>query len=151
MAKITVQTQYYDETGVKYSLAKLYNRVNTDFNYYEILNHVDNPVVFTNTGKPVTYSYYTNFIAGYQTREDIMTIFTINGREELEKLEQISYGRANKYRNSLGFEILQSYSIINEKVTKQILENWINKNSAYSITWNRLACRWNSWWVCKRI
>ena len=131
MAKITVQTQYYDETGVKYSLAKLYNRVNTDFNYYEILNHVDNPVVFTNTGKPVTYSYYTNFIAGYQTREDIMTIFTINGREELEKLEQISYGRANKYRNSLGFEILQSYSIINEKVTKQILENWINKNSAY--------------------
>jgi hypothetical protein len=131
MAKVNVQTQYYDETGVKYSLAKLYQRVNTDFNYYEITNHVSNPIIFTNTGEPVTYSYYTNFIAGYPTREDIITKFTINGREELEKLEQISYGRANKYRIALGFEVLQSYSIINEKVTRSIMENWTNRNPAY--------------------
>ncbi|MBR4447252.1 Ig-like domain-containing protein [Methanobrevibacter sp.] len=131
IAKINVQTQYYDETGVKYNLAKLYQRINTDFNYYEITNHVSNPIIFTNTGEPVTYSYYTNFIAGYPTREDIITKFTINGREELEKVEQISYGRANKYRIALGFEVLQSYSIINEKVTRNIMENWTNRNSAY--------------------
>ena len=131
MAKVSVQTQYYDETGVKYNLAKLYKRVNLDFPYYEITNHVENPVIFTNTGKPVTYSYYTNFIAGYPSREDITTKFCINGREELEKTEQISYGHADKYRRSLGFEVLQTYSIINEKVTKEIVEKWTNNNSQY--------------------
>lgn len=131
MAKVNVKTYYYDETGVKYSLAKLYDRVNTDFNYCEITNHVTDPIVFTNTGKPVTYSYYTNYIAGYQTREDIITKFSINGREELEKVEQISYGLADKYRKTLGFEMLQSFSIINQKVTRNIMENWINRNSAY--------------------
>jgi hypothetical protein len=130
-ARVSIQTQYYDETGVKYSLAKLYNRVNMDFNYYEITNHVSNPIVFTNTGKPVTYSYFTNYIVGYPTREDIVTRFSINGREELEKIERISYGRDDKYRSALGFEMLQSYSIINEKVTHSIMENWANKNSAY--------------------
>lgn len=131
MAKVTAQTQYYDETGVKYSLAKLYNRINLDFNYYEITNHVSNPVVFTNTGKPVTYSYFTSYIAGYPTREDIVTRFSVNGREEFEKTEQISYGRAYKYRSALGFEVLQSYSIINKKVTQNIMEDWVNKNSDY--------------------
>ncbi len=130
-AKVSVQTQYYDESGVKYNLAKLYQRENTDFNYYEITNHVNNPIIFTNTGNPVTYSYYSTFIAGYPSREDIATKFTINGNEELEKSEKISYGRADKYRKALGFEVLQSYSIINEKVTRSIMENWTNKNSAY--------------------
>lgn len=131
LAKVTVQTQYYDETGVKYNLAKLYQRVNLDFPYNEITMHVNNPVVFTNTGKPVTYSYFTNFIAGYQTREDIITRFSVNGRDELEKTEQISYGFADKYRRALGFEVLQTYSIINEKVTKEIMEKWTNSNPNY--------------------
>ena len=131
IAKVNVQTQYYDETGVRYNLAKLYQRENTDFNYYEITNHVADPIVFTNTGKPVTYSYYTNFIAGYQTMEDIVTKFTINNHEELEKMEQISYGHAGKYRTSLGFEVLQSYSIINQKVNRSIMENWVDKNPSY--------------------
>ena len=131
MAKVNVQTHYFDETGVKYNLAKLYDRVNEDFNYAEITNHVNNPIVFTNTGIPVTYSYYGNFIAGYQTREDIITRFAINGHEELEKTERISYGYAEKYRKVLGFEALQTYSIINEKVTRSMMENWVNKNSAY--------------------
>ena len=131
MAKVNVKTYYFDETGVKYSLAKLYDRINADFNYCEITNHITDPIVFTNTGKPVTYSYYTNYIAGYQTMEDIITKFYINGHEELEKVEQISYGQADKYRRTLGFEVLQSFSIINQKVTRNIMEAWLNKNSAY--------------------
>ena len=131
MAKVNVQTHYYDETGVRYSIGKLYQRENADFNYCEITNHVTDPIIFTNTGNPVTYSYYTNFISGYPTREDIITKFTIDGHEELEKLEEISYGRADKYRMALGFEVLQSYSIIHQKITKNIMENWTNKNSAY--------------------
>ena len=131
VGKVTVRTHYFDEKGVKYSLAKLYNRVNTDFNYYEITNHVKDPVIFTNTGKAVTYSYFTNYIAGYQTKEDMITKFTINGKEELEKVETISYGHADKYGNIGSFEVLQSYSIINKKITGKILEDWILKKSSY--------------------
>ena len=132
MARVTLQTHHYDEMGVKYSLAKLYQRVNLDFNYYEITNHVANPVVFTNTGKPVTYSYYTNFIVGYPTREDIITSFKINSNDEPAREEQITYGRGEKYRPAFGFEVLQTYCIINEKVTHPIMEKWVNKNSAYA-------------------
>lgn len=131
VARVNVQTQYYDESGVKYSLAKLYQRANTDFNYFEITNHVADPIVFTNTGRSVTYSYNANFIAGYPVKEDIVTKFTINNREELEKMEQISYGHDSRYRTSMGFEVLQSYSIINQKVNRIVMENWVDKNSAY--------------------
>jgi hypothetical protein len=131
MAKVTVQTQYFDETGVKYNLAKLYNKADLNFKYSEITNLVNDPVVFTNTGEPVTYSYFNTFISGYQTREDITIRFIVNGIEELEKSEKISYGLAPDYRTTLGFEVLQSYSIINEKVTRKILENWVNNNRRY--------------------
>ena len=131
MAKVSIQTQYFDETGVKYSLAKHYKRVNTDFAYSEITNHVPNPVKFTNTGKPVTYTYFERSIAGYASKEDITTRFIIDGKEELEKTESISYGLSEKYRKAYGFEVLQAYTIIKEKVTQKILENWISQNPNY--------------------
>ena len=131
MCKVSIQTQYFDETGVKYSLAKFYNRVNTDFAYYEITNHVTDPVNFTNTGKPVTYSYFGNSIVGYCSKEDIITKFIIDEKEELEKRETISYGLDEKYRRAFGFEVLQAYSIINSKVSQTTLENWISASSTY--------------------
>lgn len=131
MCKVSIQTQYFDEAGVKYSLARLYNRVNTDFAYYEITNHITNPITFTNTGKPVTYSYFGNSIAGYCSKEDIVTKFIINGKEELEKIETISYGLGEKYRRGFGFEVLQSYSIIAKKVSKSTLEDWISAYPPY--------------------
>ena len=131
MAKITVQTQYFDETGVKYSLAKLFQKENLNFKYDEVLNLATNPIIFTNTGKPVNYSYFNSFIVGYQNREDLTTRFTINGKEELEKPEQISYGYADNYKMFTEFEILQSYCIINEKVTSDIVEHWSCKIQDY--------------------
>ena len=131
MAKVSIQTQYFDETGVKYSLAKYYKRTNADFAYYEITNHVSNPVLFTNTGKPVTYTYFERSIAGYNSKEYITTKFIVNGKEELEKTESISYGLSEKYRKAYGFEVLQAYTIITEKVTQKTLENWISQNSNY--------------------
>ena len=131
MCKVSIQTQYFDEWGVKYSLARLYNRVNTDFAYYEITDHITDPVKFTNTGKPVTYSYFGSNIVGYCSKEEIITKFIINGKEELEKREIISYGLGDKYRRSIGFEVLQAYSIITRKVSQTTLENWISANSPY--------------------
>lgn len=131
IAKINFYTTGFDETGLKYSLAKYYKKPNMDFNYNEITNHVKDPVKFTITGTPVTYSYFTNFIAGNIPQENILTKFKINGKDELEKQETISYGNSKKYRTAMGFEVLQSFAIINEKVTKSILENWVSKNSQY--------------------
>ena len=131
MCKVSIQTQYFDETGVKYNLARHYNRVNTDFAYYEITDHVTDPVKFTNTGKPVTYSYFGSNIVGYCSKEEIITKFIINGKEELEKKETISYGLGEKYRRSFGFEVLQAYSIITRRVSQTTLENWISAYSPY--------------------
>ena len=130
-ATLTVQTDHYDEAGVKYSLQKLYNRASMNFNYQEILSQTTNPVVFTNTGKPVTYSYFTNYIEGYQSREDILTRFINNGKILSQKTEQISYGLSDKYNARFGFEVLQSYSIINDKIQKNALENLISDSAKY--------------------
>ena len=133
-AKVTFLTQSYDEMGLKYSLSKFYGKSIYDFNYKtydEITNHDTGSIKFTNTGKPVTFSYFGNYIVGYPSKEDIITKFTINGKEELEKTETISYGLSEKYRNALGFEVLQAYSIITEKITKDIVSNWMSKSSDY--------------------
>ncbi|WP_405290115.1 hypothetical protein [Methanobrevibacter sp.] len=133
-AKVTFLTQSYDELGVKYSLGKFYQKTIYDFNYKsydEITRHNTASIRFTNTNKPVTFSYFGKSIAGYVSKENIITRFTVNGRQELEKQETISYGLADKYRRNLGFEILQSYSIMNEKITKEILKSWIGKNKLY--------------------
>ena len=131
IATVTLQTDHYDEAGVRYSLQKLYNRPSMDFNYQEILSQVTDPVVFTNTGKPVTYSYFTNYIEGYQTREDIVTRFISNGNLVSQKTEQISYGLADNYNSRFGFEVLQSYSIVNEKLPKNTLEKLISDSAKY--------------------
>lgn len=133
-AKVTFFTQSYDEMGLKYNLAKFYQKTIYDFNYKsydEITKHNTDSIRFTNTNKPVEFNYYGNSIVGYVSKENLITKFSVNGKEELEKIETISYGLGEKYRRSLGFEVLQSYSIINEKITKNILESWINNNKLY--------------------
>lgn len=133
-AKVTFYTQSYDELGIRYSLAKYYQKTIYDFNYKsydEITKHNTKSIRFTNTNTPVTFNYFGNSIVGYPSKEHIITKFNVNGREELEKQETISYGLGEKYRKTLGFEVLQAYSIVREKVTKDILKSWVNKNKLY--------------------
>jgi len=133
-AKVNFYTANFDEMGLKYNLGKFYGKTIYDFDYksYEdIIGDDVKKIKFVNTGDPVTFSYFGKSIVGYESREDITTKFIVNGKEELEKGEVISYGLGNKYRNTIGFEVLQSYAIINEKVTKNILEKWSSKSSAY--------------------
>ncbi len=137
-ARVTVQTESYNEGGVKYNLNKLYPDIDTYYGYNEVLKKVTDPVVFTNTGQPVVYNYFTRYIIGYPSKEDIMTKFTVNGVEELEKQETISYGLAENYRESVGFEVMQSYCIINEKITDQSVEKWLSKSSDYLNRFGRM-------------
>lgn len=133
-AKVGIMTQSYDELGLRYSLSKYYQKSIYDFNYKsydEITNHNTNSIRFANTNTPVTFSYFGRNIEGYVSKEDIITKFTVNGQEELEKQETISYGLSGKYRKTLGFEVLQAYSIINEKMNANKLKNWVDKNKLY--------------------
>lgn len=133
-AKVGILTQSFDEMGLKYSLSKFYQKSIYDFDYKsydEITNHNTNSIKFVNTNTPVTFSYFGKNIEGYISKEDIITKFYVNGQEELEKQETISYGLDSKYRKTLGFEVLQAYSIINEKINEKTLENWIGKNKLY--------------------
>ena len=133
-AKINFQTQSYEEIGLRYSISKFYGKSVYDFNqksYDEMTNHEAEYIKFTNTGESVTFSYFGNYIVGHPSKECIITKFAINGIEELEKTENISYGLSKKYRNSMGFEALQAYTIINEKITGDILKNWVSKSSNY--------------------
>lgn len=127
-AKINFKTLAFDEMGLKYSLSKFYGKTIYNLNYNDI---DENSVKFENNNQPVTFSIFGSYVAGYISKEDIITSFKINGKEELEKIETISYGLGEKYRKNYGFEVLQSFSIINEKMTQKTLENWVNLNSNY--------------------
>ena len=82
------------------------------------VSHAENLYIQnSNTNTSVTFSYFKNYIMGYIPKEEIITKFMVNGQEELEKTETITYGLGENYRRSLGFEVLQSYAIINEKIT----------------------------------
>ena len=134
LAKVTFFTQSFDEFGLKYNLAKFYQKSVYDFNYKnydEMTNHNTDSIRFTNTNTAVTFNYYGNSIVGYPSKEYIITKFSVNGNEEVEKQEEISYGLASNYRRTMGFEVLQAYSIINEKITANKLENWVNNNASY--------------------
>lgn len=127
-AKVSFKTLSFDEMGLKYSLSKFYGKTIYDINY----NNIDeNSVKFANTKQPVTFSMFGSYVVGYISKEDIITKFIIDGKEELEKQETISYGLCEKYRKNYGFEVLQTFTIINEKITQKTLETWINSNSKY--------------------
>ena len=127
-AKINFQALSFDEMGLKYSLSKFYGKTIYNINYNDI---VKDSVKFANTKKPVTFSMFGSYMVGYISKEDIITSFTINSKEELEKTETISYGLGENYQKNYGFEVLQAYTIINERITQKTLENWLNANSKY--------------------
>ena len=127
-AKVNFKTLSFDEMGLKYSLSKFYGKTIYNLNYNDI---DENSVKFANTLKPVEFSMFGSYVVGYISKEDVITSFSINKKEELEKTETISYGLSDKYRKNYGFEVLQSYTIVNEKITQKILEDWINVNSNY--------------------
>lgn len=133
-AKVNFYTYNYDELGLRNNLAKFYGKTIYDFNYKsydEITNNEADKIKFANTNEAVTFNYFGRSIVGYPSKEDIITKLIVNGIEELEKTESISYGLSNKYRSSLSFEVLQSYAILNEKVTRNILQKWVDKNPSY--------------------
>ena len=133
-ARILFFTGSYDEVGLRSNLGKLYGKNTYEINYnsYDQLtgNNAES-IRFTNTGESVRYDNSRSSIMPSISKEDIKTKLIVNGVEELEKSESISYGHSDLYNVIRGFEVLQSYAIINEKVTYATMEKWLNVNSGY--------------------
>ena len=136
MARILFYTEYFDEIGLKTNLGKLYDKNTYEINYgtYDRItaNNADK-IRFTNTQKPVNYTPSRTQIIPKIHKEDLITKFIVNGIEELEKVETISYGYSDLYQVTRGFETLQSYAIINDKVSRYIMDEWLKVNSAYLV------------------
>ena len=133
-ARILFFTGSFDELGLRINLGKLYNKNANEINdaSYDTLtmNNTDK-IRFTNTGQTVKYDESRKHIMPVVSKEDIKTKFIINGVEEVEKGESISYGLSDKYQIMRGFEVLQSYALLNDKVTQWTVNEWTKVSTNY--------------------
>lgn len=124
-ASLLFNTTGFDEYGIRYNLA-LANGLNPETelntNYIKLTNNQISPIKFTSTNETVTLNTAREKIVGYITDEKISTIFKTNNNL-VEKTENITYGTHPKYNTNNNFEILQSYAIINSKITQTDVEN----------------------------
>ena len=132
LAKIKFQTMSFDELGLKYTLAKYYGKTIYDFyykSYGEITNGEIDKIKFVKTNEPVIFDYFGTKIIGILKEEDIITKFNSTNCIEFEKPELITYGLSDKYKGD--FDVLQSFAIINKKITDKDMNQWINKEVEY--------------------
>lgn len=134
MTRIMFFTGDYDEVGLKSNLAKLYGKDTFHINfgsYDEITSYNSDKIKYSNTGEVVKYGDFRRYIEPSISNEYIKTKFIVDGIEELEKDEIISYGQSEKYQVMRGFEVMQSYAILNDKISPDTLKEWLRVNSAY--------------------
>ena len=131
-AQVTFFTNSYDEQGVKHNL----NKMNPIFVYdvnsknYVIANN-GIFLKYAQNDYPLHFNFYGETIPEQLSNEKIITKLAINGVEEFEKPEIISYGQYSDNGITPGFEVLQSFAIINDKVTQSVVEDWVGKNTTY--------------------
>ncbi|SDA52722.1 hypothetical protein SAMN02910315_01132 [Methanobrevibacter millerae] len=130
VAKVSFQTMSFDELGVKYAISKYNGCSIYDFNYksYDELTK-GNKIRFANTGEEVSFDYFGKKITGYISEENIVTRFSSANCIEFEKEELITYGLSDKYKRD--FDVMQSFAIINTKMTDGIIRDWISRESEY--------------------
>lgn len=75
-ARISINTQSYDETGLKYSLSKFYSTDNALENYDEITRDNSERITFTNTGESVVFdSTKKKLLVIYQKRRFLHSLY----------------------------------------------------------------------------
>ena len=132
IAKIKFQTMGFDEIGLKYTLSKYYGKMIYDFeykSYSSITNGEIDKIKFAKTNESVIFDYFGKKIVGILKEEDIMTKFNSENCIEFEKSELITYGLSDKYKGD--FDVLQSFTIINKKISDNDIDEWINKEVEY--------------------
>ena len=131
-AQVTFFTHSYDNKGVNSNLIKLNSMFvyNLEDHYY-VASSNGVYVRYAQNNKDLKFDYSDSVIPEQLTSEKINTKLFINGVEEFEKPEFISYGQDPNYPDNLGYEVMHSFAIVNEKVTTDLMDEWLSKNSSY--------------------
>lgn len=130
VAKVSFQTMSFDELGVKYAISKYNGCSIYDFNYKSYAELTKgNKIRFADTGEEVSFDYFGTRITGYISEENIVTRFSSANCIEFEKEELITYGLSDKYKRD--FDVMQSFAIINTRMTDGIIKDWISRENEY--------------------
>lgn len=84
---------------------------------------------YKNTGEVVEFDKKT--IKPTLSKEYITTFFKC-GKNYEEKIEEISYGLSKDFNNLYGFEVMQSFALVNKKLTINDMEKLIKNNTYIS-------------------
>ncbi|MBF4469087.1 MAG: hypothetical protein ISP01_06750 [Methanobrevibacter arboriphilus] len=111
--------------------------MNTNFYNWESYNtvfdsNIGNILRFSSTGESVFINGNYGSIRLAPSMENITTIFQINN-ETITKTETISFGKGPNYDSSNGFEIVQSFAIVKNIVTDDVVQEWLNKSNLYPV------------------
>lgn len=131
-AQISFFTYQYDQEGINSNLAKTPGYMQYDSSsktYVTVDPRAFYKYAQTNLQLAFTTSGYV--YPEQLSSEKINTKLFVNDREELDRSENISYGLDPEYFHPMGFEVLQSFAFINEKVTEEVFLDWISKNQTY--------------------
>lgn len=84
----------------------------------------------TNESVPLSWSHFS--IVGAVSKDYINTKFKVDDCV-VEKSEVISYGQSRNYDINNGFELIQSFAIVNNKVDSNVINDWLNVSDFYPV------------------
>jgi len=95
---------------------------------------INNYLRFSNTNESLFVNGNYNSVRAGPSKEYITTRFSMNNCS-IEKEETVTYGTSYTPDSSVdaGFEAIQTFAITNTKITDDMVQQWLNKNTTYPV------------------
>jgi hypothetical protein len=123
----------FDEYGLRQQLYRTYGISNwLTCSYQSFTPNYYNVLRYTDTKEKLGVNSYGTRVAYGASKENITTLLKINNNT-INKKERISYGTSPYYSSSNGFEIVQSFAIVKNKVTNDMVKYWVKQNTSYPV------------------
>ena len=120
--KINYCTWSFDESGLKYNLAKFYGENLDNFNNQNYINLTKNnteSIRYSNTNETVVFNNQSTSIVASISKEDLLTKVSINNTVCVENKINADYN---------GFDLLEVYQLFDYNVTDVVLDNFAKLN-----------------------
>ena len=146
-AKVNYLTYKFDESGLKYNLAKFYNVYLDRYNnmgYADLTQNNTGIVRYTN-GESIVFDKSLNSILSSISHEDVLFKFFINGFEEFSKLQTFDYEGGSIDENYRIFTNLSLFNesycdLFNTNITPTMIVNGVSLDEEYSYIFNKDKC-----------
>ena len=146
-AKVNYLTYKFDESGLKYNLAKFYNVYLDRYNnvgYADLTQNNIGIVRYTN-GESIVFDKSLNSILSSISHEDVLFKFFINGFEEFSKLQSFDYEDGSIKENYRIFTNLSLFNesycdLFNTNITPTMIVNGVSLDEEYSYIFNKDKC-----------